>query len=229
MGKKTTTAKKRAKPVEVDTLPPQQLKFCEAYVLNGGNGAEAYFKAYPASRKHTPQYRAEKASKLLAEAKIKAKISQLSPVVEKVLEEQFEISAEKVLQEIAAIAFQNAGDYFEWGSRDHPVRRKNKETGKYEIMEDEDGNPITEPVPYAKIRPSNELTKVQKAAIVAVCETITKTGDRMIEAKMADKLGALKLLGTHLKVFKEASAGAQVNVGAGATVNLTVSQAEAAL
>lgn len=226
MGKKTTTTKgKRAKPVEVDTLPPQQLKFCEAYVLNGGNGAEAYFKAYPASRKHTPQYRAEKASKLLAEVKIKAKISQISPVVEKVLEEKFEISAEKVLQEIANIAYANLGDYLEWGTRKVP--RTHNKTG--EIIRDDDGNAVYDFEPFNYIKPSNELTAKQRAVVIGASISYSKDGSPSLELKMAPKLDALKVLGTHLKLFKEAAAGAQVNVGAGATVNLMVSQAEAAL
>jgi hypothetical protein len=225
MGKKT---KRTAAARKQLTLTKAQLQFCEHYALTG-NGAESYLKAYPASKKHTPQYRAEHASHLLATAKIRDKISQLAEKVAVILDQKFEITAEKVLQELAAIAFQNSADYFEWGIHDHPVRRKNKETGKYEIMEDENGFPVTEPVPFAVIKPSSDLTKVQKAAIVSVSETITKTGDRMIEAKMADKLGALKLLGAHLKIFGNDKPGPNVNVGAGGTVNLIVSPSEAAL
>ena len=192
--------KKRRDPT--DGLNRQQEKFCQQYALHR-NGAQAFFEAYPASRKHTSQYRAEKASKMLVQAKIATRIEQLAAKVVEVADKKFEITAERVLQELAAVAFQNADDYFEWGSFTRERLRKNKETGLYEPMLDQDGNPLVEEIPFARIKPSDQLTREQKAAMVTVSETISRTGDRVIEAKMADKLSALKLIGQHLGMFKE--------------------------
>lgn len=136
-------------------------------------------------------------------AKIQARLAVLSIKVAAVAEKKFEITAEKVLQELAAIAFQNAGEYFEWGSIEKPVLRKNRKTGETVHVPDGDGRPMFEQVPFARIKPSEELTEVQKRAIVSVSETISRTGDRLIEAKMADKMGALKLLGQHIGLFKD--------------------------
>lgn len=179
----------------------QQEKFCKHYAQYR-NGAEAYRHAYPTSKKWKPQRVATEAQKTLALPHIARRIGNLAEKVAQIADEKFEISSEMVLRELATMAFQNSQDYFEWGIREVAVRRKNKETGKYEIMHDENGNPITEPVPYARIKPSEELSREQMGAVLSVSETITKTGDRMIEAKMGDKLGALKLLGQHLGLFK---------------------------
>lgn len=183
-------------------LTPKQRAFVEHYTVHL-NATEAYRHAYPASRKSTAKKVATEAGKLLNHPRIETIVRARAEKVAVIAEKKFEITAERVLQELAAVAFQNSEDYFEWGSYERPKRRKNKETGTYDPILDEHGDPIMESVPYAKIKPSDSLTRVQKAAIVAVSETISRTGDRVIEAKMADKMGALKLLGQHLALFKE--------------------------
>lgn len=193
------TAKKTTKKPK---LTAKQEAFCQHYALNR-SGADAYRHAYPASRKWGAQMVSVEAQKCLGNPSISLRISELSAKVEEIAEKKFEITAERVLQELAAIAFQNAEDYFEWGLDQVPRRRKNKETGLYEPVLDENGEPITDPVPYARIKPSDELTRTQKAAVLSISETTNKFGDRFIEAKMADKLGALKALGQHLSLFKE--------------------------
>ncbi len=192
--------KKRRDPT--NRLNAQQEAFCQHYAINK-SGAQAYAHAYPKSKKHSAQYRAEGASKMLAQPKIATRIEQLAAKVVEIADKKFEVTAERVLQELAAVAFQNAEDYFEWGSYERPKLRKNKETGLHEPMLGADGKPITETVPFARIKPSDQLTRVQKAAVIAVSETISRTGDRVVEAKMADKLGALKAIGQHLGMFKE--------------------------
>lgn len=198
--KLTGDRKKRRDPT--DELNPQQEKFCQRYALHK-NGAQAYGEAYPKSLTKTAQYRAENASRMLVQRKIVARITRLGQIVTEVAEKKFEVTATRVLQELAAIAFQNADDYFEWGSFTREKLRKNKETGLYEPMLDQNGEPLVEEVPFARIKPSTDLSREQKAAVVAVSETISRTGDRVVEAKMADKLSALKLIGQHLGMFKE--------------------------
>jgi hypothetical protein len=55
-------------------LTPKQERFCQAYVETG-NGAEAYRQAY--NTKAGPQHCAEKASHMLGEDKIKARVEAL--------------------------------------------------------------------------------------------------------------------------------------------------------
>lgn len=218
---------KRTRAPKVDALTKQQEKFARHYALHG-NGAEAYHHAYPASRKHTPQYRAEHACKLLAQAKIAAKVASLKGKAAQIAERSFEITAERVIQEIAAIAFQNSGEIFDWGTYERQVYRKNKETGRHEPVVDKDGNHVTELVPYARAKPSSELSRQQKAAILSASETISRTGDRLIEIKMADKVGALKLLGQHLSLFKVGIDAKLGGVGGG-PISVVVMNAESNL
>lgn len=215
------------KPRAADGLTKQERKFVEHFALHG-NGAEAYGHAYPASRKHSPDYRSKKANELLKKGRVKGRAEQLKERASKIVDEKFDISAERVLQELAAIAFQNSSDIFEWGTYERDVYRKNKETGRLEPVLDKDGKQVTETVPFARAKPSSELTRQQKAAILSASETISRTGDRLIEIKMADKVGALKLLGQHLSLFKM---GIDANVAgkAGGPIQLVISTAEANL
>lgn len=189
--------KRKAKRKAGDGLTKQQRKFVEHYVLNG-NAAEAYFHAYPASRKHTPQYRAEHSYKLLRLDHIRAQIDARKNVAAKTIEDDFAVTVKRVLEEYASIALANSDDFFEWGVREVPRFSKNG----HPII-DQDGKQIVDQVPYAYAKPSAQLTRRQKAAIVGASMTFSKTGDPTVEVKMANKLAALKDLGTFLKMFNQ--------------------------
>jgi len=206
-------------------ITKQQQKFCEHYALHG-NGAEAYGHAYPKSRTNTPKYRTDHAGKLLRKDAIRDAIERLKPEAAEIAEKSFAITAERVLAEMAAIAFANSDDYYRWGTFERPVRKKNKQTGRWETMKDEHGNDITEPVPFAHIKPSDQLTRQQKAAIVGASMTFSKTGDPVVEVKMADKRAALKDLMQHLGLLKT---DVSVSGKGGGPVQLVVSSAEANL
>lgn len=202
-GHNTTKGQKRRRdPAGVDALNSQQEHFCQRYAGHR-NAAQAYAEAYPKSKKSTAQYRAEMGSRMLVHPKICARIEQLTAKFAEIAEKKFEVTSQRVLEELAKIAFSNSADYFDWGTNKVVRRRKNKETGTYDPMLDETGAPIEYDVPYARLKPAAALDRDQTAAIVAVSETISRTGERVIEAKMADKLGALKLIGQHLGMFKE--------------------------
>lgn len=204
-----------------DRLTAAQEKFAIYYAMHG-NGAEAYAHAYPTSRKHTPQYRSEKASKMLADAKIKAKVSGLGSKVTEIAEKKFEITAERVLSELAAIAFANSDDYYEWGVREVP--RIDRKTGDLKL--DKIGNPIIDKVPFAYVKPSHSLTRQQKAAIVGAEMTMSRTGEPLVSVKMADKRAALRDLGQHLKLFSQ---GIDIGGKGGGPIQIVVSSAEDAL
>lgn len=206
-------------------LTAKERKFCEHYALHG-NGAEAYRHAYPVSQKHSPKYRTDKAAKLMKKAGIEDSIARLRPKALEAAEKKFEITAERVLAEMAAIAFANSDDFYSWGTFDRPVRKKNKQTGLWETMKDDKGRDITEPVPFARIKDSDKLSRLQKAAIVGASMTFSKSGDPVVEVKMADKRAALKDLMQHLGLLKT-----DINLAGkgGGPVQLVVSNAEANL
>lgn len=193
MGKKKSRGTKRP-----DALNRQQEKFCQHFALHG-NGAEAYGHAYPVSRKGSPQYRANQAAKMLSQPKIRARIAKLGEKVERKADEQFDISANRVLQEIAAIAMYNSEDYFDWGVQYIP--KFNRKTG--EPVLDKDGNQVTEPRPYAIPKPASQLSRQQKSAVIGAEMSFTREGIPIINVKMGDKLNALKMLGMYHKLFNQ--------------------------
>lgn len=193
----STSPRKRGRLASaVKGLSVQERKFVEHFSLHH-NAAEAYGVAYPKSMKQKPNYRANKGSAMLRKGYISHAVSQRAETVEQIANTQFEITAKNVLQEIAATAFANADDYFEWGSYEKPAFKKNGDP----IIDPQTGRQRIDTVPYVSIKPSSELTRVQKAAVVAAEETISKTGDRVISVKMGNKLGALTKLGEHLRLF----------------------------
>jgi phage terminase small subunit len=171
MGKKTRLNR---------VLTQQQEKFCEAYALNG-NGAEAYLAGYPASAKHKPQYRAKKGNLLLNKGDIRGRIEVLQGRIKEVAEHKFDVTVEKVVQELAAIAFANVGDYHDWGPSEIDKRNGG----------------------FARVKSSHQLSRTQKAAIVGVEVSFTKAGDTVVSVKMGDKRAALKDLGQFLKIFNQ--------------------------
>ncbi len=83
-----------------------------------------------------------------------------------------EITADQVLKELAKIGFANSGDFFEWGP---------------------DG---------IRVKPQEDLTSDQQAAVAEVSETKTEKGGT-VKIKLHDKLGALEKIGRHLGMFTD--------------------------
>lgn len=213
-------------------LTPKEDAFCREYVINGGNGAAAYFKAYPASQKHTPKYRTAQASKLLRTTHIKQGIAEYTellaeasaagkPQTDAEMERAtFRVDSDNILRELHAIAYHDPRRLFRWGTQDIPVI--NKKTG--EVRLDEEGNPITVSVPFMSFANSDDLTEDDVRAIAGVEMTISKTGDPVLTVKRADKLKALNMLGQYRKLFTQnLNHSGEVKSG---PINLVVGQSE---
>ena len=84
---------------------------------------------------------------------------------------RLDIKAENVLQELARVGFSNIGDYVAWGP---------------------DG---------VRLRPSEDMTPEQWAAVSEVVDVFGSDGRSGIKFKLHDKLAALIQLGKHLKLF----------------------------
>jgi phage terminase small subunit len=168
----------RSKKIVSDTgLTPQQEVFCQHYVLHQ-NASEAYRTAFPRSRQWKEAAVNVNASKLLADAKIQLRINALGERITKRAEEAFDITADRILQELAAIAFANIGDY---------------------VRIDAEGLPQTD---FSKI------TRRQFAAIGEITQEDIETGQRTgrrVKFKLLDKKGALVDLGKHVGLFKDKS------------------------
>lgn len=204
-------------------LNKQQEAFCQHYALHR-NGAEAYAHAYPKSKSGSAQYRAEKASKMLAQDKIRSRCDALATRVNNIAEEQFDISAERILQEFAAVAFYRVEDYFEWGTDEVPLFQKDGSP-----MLNSEGEQVSEMRPRLRIKESKSLTRAQLKAVLAASMTISKTGEPVLEVKMGDKLAALKALAQHKKLFQSGLGVKLPDGGGNGAVQIIISPVEADL
>jgi len=97
-------------------LTLKQEKFCLEYVKNGGNASDAYRAAYNA-KKMKPETVNRKAAELLSNGKITARIEDLQKAARK----RNEISLDRVLKEIAAIAFVDPSDIWDDDGNMKPI------------------------------------------------------------------------------------------------------------
>ncbi len=121
-------------------LSPKQESFCLAYIETA-NASEAYRRSYDAG-KMKPSTINENASRLLARDAIRARLEELRAGHRK----RHEVTVDRIVAELAKIAFANANDYFSWGP---------------------DG---------VTVKSSDELTEDQRSVVCEVSQTITAEG-----------------------------------------------------
>ena len=166
-------------------LTNKQIIFANEYLATPDlNVTVAYKKAYP--RVKNDEVAAASGSRLLRNVKVAEYIEKRI----KDREARIEISQDKVLNELAAIAFSN-------GSKYAKVVEK--------IAYDKNNNPIRDPetgevVKYKTVDLflTDELSENEKKAICTI-----KRGKNGIEVITADKVRALELIGKHLGMFKD--------------------------
>lgn len=160
----------------------RQRQFCEEYLIDLNATQAAIRAGYSEKYAHT------NAPKLLQITTIKAKIDEL--MIER--SKRTEITADRVIKELAIIAFSNAADYAAVIEREAFM----EVDGHQVKLLDDDGNPIL----YRTVEPvlTAELTDEQKRAL-----SVIKKGRDGFEVKPYDKVRALELLGKHLGMFKE--------------------------
>ena len=160
-----------------------QKRFCDEYLIDL-NATRAYKAAY--SRCKKDETANVNASKLLRNTKVDEYIQ--NKIKER--EQRTEIKQDKVLQELANIAFSNGTDFAQIVTRQYE-----------KPVYDENGNKIgvkVEEYKCLELTPTNKLTEEQKSAVASIKQT-----NSGIEIKTADKVKALELLGKHLGMFKE--------------------------
>lgn len=156
---------------EGDLLNPKQRQFADEYLANGGNAYKAYVAVY--GEKNTRAAVDVAASKLLKSAKIQSYLSQKrNELSNKTL-----ITAERVLREIAKLAFFNPKDFF---NSDGSMKQINE-------IDDDTAAAITG-LYVAEIFDGEQ--GAQRHAI-----GLSK------KVKFADKRGPLQDLGKHLGLF----------------------------
>lgn len=163
-------------------LTDKQKKFVEEYLIDL-NATQAAIRAG-----YSPKTAEQTASRLLRNVKVQEYIAKR----QKELSMSTEITQERVIRELALIAFSNNADYA------HVIEKNMKVEVDGTLMDvlDENGTPVT----YRTVEPvlTEELTEEQKRALAVI-----KKGRDGLEIKSCDKVKALELLGKHLGIFTE--------------------------
>jgi len=163
-------------------LTDKQKRFCEEYLIDL-NATQAAIRAG-----YSPKTAEQTASRLLRNVKVQEYIAKR----QKELSRSTEITQERVIKELALIAFSNNADYA------HVVEKKMQVEAGGALVDvlDKDGNPVM----YRTVEPvlTEELTEEQKRALAVI-----KKGRDGLEVKSCDKVKALELLGKHLGIFTD--------------------------
>lgn len=161
----------------------RQRRFADEYLIDLNAEAAAIRAGY------SSRYARGNAHKLVA-------ISCIKTYIDERIEERkkrTEITQDRVLRELAIIAFSNAADYAAVVEREAFIEAEDGEQIK---LLDEDGNPVM----YRTVEPvlTKDLTDEQRRAL-----SVIKKGRDGFEVKPYDKVRALELLGKHLGMFQD--------------------------
>jgi phage terminase small subunit len=99
-------------------LSPKQTRFCEEYLIDL-NASQAYIRA---GYRCTAKTANVESCKLLAKPNIQARVKQL----QEEQQQRTEITADRVISELAAIAFTNLSDVCQWDAKQ--IKLKDSET-----------------------------------------------------------------------------------------------------
>lgn len=163
-------------------MTQKQKTFCDEYLIDLNATQAAIRAGYP--KKSARAIGCENLTKPNIQAYLAKRMQKRA--------ERTEITQDKVLNEIATIAFANATDYAEIVEKDLMIEAG----GKMIPVEDTDGNIVK----YRTVEPklTAELTDEQKRALAVI-----KKGRDGFEVKPYDKLKALEMLGRHLGMFTD--------------------------
>lgn len=151
-------------------LTPKQMRFVDEWLIDF-NGKQAAIRAgYSAKTAEAT------AARLLRNVKVQAEISRR----QKDLQRRTEVTQERVVMELARVAFADATNYVQ-------VETRIINRGEVKV-----------PIELAVHKETAELSADQRAAIASI-----KQGANGVEIKLHDKIKALELLGRHIGMFND--------------------------
>ena len=169
-------------------LTQKQEAFARHFALHG-NAIEAYKAAGYSWKNMKPETLRVKAAELVAHGTVSVRIAEFKAKKEKRLEKQFDVTVDRIVQELAAIGFSNMEDY---------------------IRTTDEGDAFVD---------FRNLTRQKAAAIteITVEEYVEGRGDdsrnvKRTKFKLADKRGALVDLGKHLGMFERDNSQRKNNI-----------------
>lgn len=151
-------------------LTAKQKRFIDEYLVDLNATQAAIRAGY--SKKTAAFIGAENLKKPQIQAEVQRRMAKR--------QERTEVTQDRVVEELARLAFANAADFV-------TVRERKIETA--------DGSVV---VDSAVVKYTSELTVDQQAAIAGI-----KQGANGVELKLCDKLKALELLGRHMGMFTD--------------------------
>ena len=152
-------------------LTPKQIRFVDEYLVDF-NATQAAIRA---------GYSKKTAAFIGAENLKKPKIAEEIARRQKDLQRRTEVTQDRVVKELARVAFADASDYV------------CVETLTYE---NRDGT--VSPIQVVSPKDTDTLSDDQRAAIASI-----KQGANGVEVKLCDKIKALELLGRHIGMFND--------------------------
>ena len=152
-------------------LTAKQIRFVDEYLVDF-NATQAAIRAG-----YSPKTAATAAARLLRNVNIQAEIARR----QKDLQKRTEVSQDRVVKELARIAFANIADYIHVETQ---TRTK------------DDGTEIT--YQTVMFNETQELSADQRAALAVVKQSVNG-----FELKLHDKIKALELLGRHIGMFND--------------------------
>lgn len=167
-------------------LTEKQKRFVDEYLIDL-NATRAYKAAYPSVKKD--ETARVNGSRLLTNANVQKYLNERQTD----LQRRTEITQDKVILELAKIAFTNGSDFAKVVTKPRKVRCWDKDLNEYVYEED-----ACYRDQYVELIDTDELPEAKKAAISSIKET--KFG---ISVESCDKLKALELIGRHLGMFKD--------------------------
>jgi phage terminase small subunit len=161
-------------------LTPKQKLFVQEYLIDL-NATQAAIRAG-----YSPQTANEQGSQNLAKLSIQNAIDKAMHK----REQRTEITQDKVLAELAKVAFSNGTDFAKVTTQKRKKRLWDDEAQEYVEKEVEEQ--------YVELFDTDKLPPEKKAAIAEISE-----GKFGISVKSCDKVRALELIGKHLGMFKD--------------------------
>jgi phage terminase small subunit len=156
-------------------LTRRQEAFCQEYALHR-NASEAYRRSYPGSRKWKPAALYSRASRLLGDAKVNARVAELEAIAREKANAAFALKAEDVIHRLALLASGTVRDFLELDERGQPTI-------------------VLKGATAAQLYAVNEIT-------VEDIDSGRRQGKRT-RLKLGDRIAALRLLGQHYGLFND--------------------------
>lgn len=167
--KQTVKSNKKKEKKEPEVLTDKEERLCREYLVNGEIQCRAFMRVYPG---HSYDMARTESSKVFAKPHIKRRLKELREERNK----RLEISADKVLAEIAKLAFYDPRDFFDADGRLKPIDELDPDHAAV----------------IAGIETMHKVVGEDKDGVVV-----------MTKIKLPDKGANLERLGKNLKLFTD--------------------------